>query len=314
MNYNLNNEAPAGSMKERAMVFINAMNSALPPRDRELLENLRIYGNARLRSIADEQLTPKFISPTGLPHDAVLLGRTAFVDRSTLRGILRDFTHPSAYTTRVLIVSGDGPCGKTYSWEFIRHLAICTGAIPQRLRLKDAGYTPRQFLDYSFQLLGIDTSEMPKMIDDPQEARIEPVMIWFKGRKLPTIAKPHWLVIDDLNDESVTKPVREAAYALAYCAEEAKANLWVALLGYNEPITDQELGQIGEEQPTFPDVQLVADHFMMIAARGPVPLERERARRRARSIFGRYSLIDKEAMMRIKKEIEEEDARLMRGQ
>ena len=120
LGINLDNIAPEGGLKDRAIQLIASLNTNRPrPRDREFLEKLRICPNARLRQVADELLTPNFFAPNDDPHDAIMLGEYAFVDRAELRTKLRDFTSPSHYTTRVLVVRGLEPCGKSYSWQFL---------------------------------------------------------------------------------------------------------------------------------------------------------------------------------------------------
>ena len=44
LNLSLDNLAPRGSLKDRALELINHLNSRLPPRDRELLEQLHPGG------------------------------------------------------------------------------------------------------------------------------------------------------------------------------------------------------------------------------------------------------------------------------
>jgi hypothetical protein len=314
LEIDLNNLAPSGNLKERALKLIMEMNGSFPARDRLLLEKLQLYGNANLKAIANELLAPTFYSPTGDPHDAIVLGRTAFVDRSDLRSFIREFTNPTPFTTRILIVRGDQPCGKSYSWEFVRHLALSSvGAVPHRLRLKNTSYTPRQLFEQVGILLRLDTSKMPQMSDDPQLARIDPLIIWFKS-ELPTLTRAYWLVIDDLNDPSVTPAMREAAYAIAYYVEEAKQNLWVALLGYNEPIIDPELRYIAQESARFPDAALVAKHFEDIAKVSPKPLTFARAQEIAELLFTKFSKIDKEAMIKLTFIIETMGEKLKLGQ
>lgn len=55
-DYNLQNEAPTGTLRYRALKFITDMNTSGPPRDRELLKELSVEGNANLRSIAEDLL------------------------------------------------------------------------------------------------------------------------------------------------------------------------------------------------------------------------------------------------------------------
>lgn len=316
LDFNLNNEAPVGSVKERAIQFISKMNSSLPPRDRELLEELSRRGNQALQRVAREMLAPTFYSPSpnNDPHHAILLGKAAFVDRANLRHIMTEFTQPTPFTTRILIIRGEQPGGKSYSWEYLRHLAVSSvGATPQRLRLENKDYTPRQLLEQVVLLLGLDTSGMPQMTDDPQLARIDPLINWFKG-KLPTLKQAYWLVIDDLNAESVTPAMRETAYAIAYSAEEIKSNLWVALLGYNTPITDPELRFIAREDAQFPDAKLVAQHFECIARGSPMPLTLKRAQEIANLLFSKFPTIDKGSMIELTLLIEKMGEMLRAGQ
>jgi len=315
LNINLGNIAPMGSMKERANKFISHMNSALPPRDRELLELLRLQGNAALRAIADEFLAPTFYSPTGNPHDAVILGRSAFINRSNLRLVLRDFTSPNPFTTHVLIVRGDRPCGKSYSWEFLRHLAVnSAGALPQRLRLKDKLYTPKELLEQAALLIRLDLSRLPPMADDPQLSRIDPLINWFKG-ELSSLQRPYWLVIDDLNDPSVTSAMREMAYAIAYSVEETKAeNLWVVLLGYNWPITDPDLRYTAQEDAEFPDPSSIAKHLEWVAQPSQNPLTPARAREITDLLFSKFPKLDKENMIKMTSLVETMGEKLKLGQ
>jgi hypothetical protein len=279
------------------------------------LEELRRRGNAKLKEVANELLKPTFYSPTGDPHDAIVLGRTAFVDRANLRQVVHDFTNPSPFTTRVLIVRGDQPCGKSYSWEFLRHLAVSiVGAVPQRLRLKNTGFTPREIFVQVGLLLDLGLSGLPSMRDEPQLARITPLINWFKGQMV-TLQKRYWLVIDDLNDASTTPDLRAAAYALALSIEESKPdNLWIALLGYNEPIIDEDLIYVAQEDAQFPGASFIAEHFEHIANAGPKPLTSVTALRMAKRLCAKFPKLDKESMIKLRVSIENIGEKLKLGQ
>ena len=315
----LSDEAPNAGMSEAALKLITILNTCLPPRDGELLEEIRARGTARLQAVAEELLRPGFFSPTGDAHDAILLGRTAFVDRADLRRELRAFTNPDPYTTRMLVVRGDAPCGKSYSWEFLRHLAWASvGAKPLRLRLRNANYTPRELVDAAFRLLDFDVDRLPTLADDPQLARIEPLISAFKGQLATMGQQRYWLVIDDLNDPGVTPSVSETAFALAQSVEESRPDrLWVALLGYNAPITDTELRFVAQEYPRFPDAACVAEHFGFMAAAGPAgadPLTPERAREIADVLFEKYAELDKAAMTELTPRLEQMGEKLRLGE
>lgn len=316
LEVNLLNEAPGATAKEAALKLVTLLNTSMPPRDAELLERLRERGNARLKAVVAELLTPGFFSPTDDPHDAILLGRTAFVDRADLRARLREFTNPSPYTTRVLVVSGNEPCGKSYTWEFLRHLAwVTVGAKAHRLRLRATGYTPRQLVEEAFALLRLDKSGLPPMTDDPQLARIEPLITEFKGQVATMGEQRYWLVIDDLNDASVLPATAETAFALAQAVEEVKPDqLWLALLGYNAPITDSELRYVAKDDPRFPDPDGVAEHFRCIAEVSPKPLTPERALEIATVMFSKYAQLDKAAMIELTPELEQMGEKLRLGE
>jgi hypothetical protein len=315
LGVNLANEAPGADAKGMAFKLATLLNAATPPRDAELLEAVHARGNAALKAVVAELLRPAFFSPSGDPHDAILLGRRAFVDRDDLRATLKEFTNPSPYSTRVLIVSGNEPCGKSYTWEFLRHLAWASvGAKAQRLRLKATGYTPRQLVEQVFALLQLDRSGLPEMKDDPQLARVEPLIAEFKGKLATMGPQRYWLVIDDLNDTSALPSTAETAFALAQAVEEVKPDaLWMALLGYNAPITDPELLYVARDDPRFPDPVCVAAHFRCIAETSPSPLTQERALEIASVLFSKYDALDKAAMTELTPLLERMGEKLRQG-
>lgn len=297
LGVNLANIAPEGDVKRRAFTFINYMATQLPPRDGELLEKLRDGPNAALQTLAKLLLRPSYFSPTGNPHDAILLGRTAFVDRAELRKALHTFTEKSSnYSTRVLIVRGDQPGGKSYSWRFLQHLAGENNARAVRLRLEGTSYTPRQFFEQIFLLLSLPISRLPTLSDDPQQTRIDSLINAFRG-EIVNLTRRYWLVIDDLNNDFVTPPIREAALAVACAVEDQRPeNLWVALLGYNREVVNDDLRHSERDDAEFPSREAVGKHFELIAAASPRPLTEAQAREEADRIFQKFPRLDKAAM------------------
>lgn len=317
LDVKLNNLAPDGTLKTRARRFISAMTSSQPPRDREMLERLLIEGNAGLKRVAEDLLKPAFISTQGDdPYHAIALGRAAFLDRQDLREELPEFTDPGSDTTRVLIVNGKEPCGKSYTWRFLQHLSLnVVGAEFHRMRLQESNPTTRAFFEAVGRRLGLSLAgtDFPEAADDPQEEKTLPYIAWLDGQ-VGTLMEPHWLIIDDLNHQEVKKPAREAAYALARFAEEKKGNLWVALLGYNEAITDSELDYIAGDEAAFPSPSSVAQYFECLSAVSPQPLTSEEAREWADLLFPAQATIDKEVMSNLKKKIEKMGEKFKRGQ
>lgn len=313
LEVNLPNLAPNVNLKESAIKLLTHLNSQMPPRVDQFLELLSKGNNARLRAVATELLTPTYYSPTGNAHDAILLGKTAFVARDDLRRVLREFTNPSPVTTRVLVVRGDEPGGKSYSWQFLRHLASVFGCYPVPLRLKRTSYTPRKLLEQVYHLLGLDPATIPELTDDPQLARIDSLINAFTG-KITTLTKRYWLVIDDINDPSVTPAIRDMAYALAYSVEDVKPeNLWIALIGYNLPIADPELRHVAVDEAEFPSPASVAKHLALISNHGPAPLTTERAQEIADLLFSKFPKLDKQAMIQLTSDFEVMGEKLEKG-
>lgn len=303
--------------RERALKLVRHLKGAFPPRDGELLEMLRTRGNSQLKALAARLMAPNYFPPNGDPHNAILLGRTAFIARQKLRTAMRDFTTGANHlSTRVLVVRGNVPCGKTYTWEYLRHLALGVGAQPLRLRLQGRGesYSPRHLFEDVFGLLDIDAAALPPLPDGPQLARLEALLAAFKG-KIVGLKRRSWLVIDDLNDVVVTQAVQEAAFAIAQAAEELKPqHLWVALLGYNTMIVDPELRFIAEDDPEFPTPNSVAQHLKAVSAAGPNPLQDARATEIAALLFQKHAALDKAAMIRLTVDVEKLGERLRAGQ
>lgn len=314
---NLENEWPGLSLLASAFNLLSFLNGQVPSRIDVFLETLTPRANARLRATIDQILTPAYYSPNGEPdpYKAILLGRAAFIDRQRLRELLRNDFHPTPFSTRVLVVSGNKPGGKSYSWEFIRHLAQSQGAEPQRLRLRRTSYTPREFFEQVYRLLGWGekTQTLPELKDDPQLARIDPLLNALKG-ELNTLNKRYWLVVDDLNEPSVTQAVRESAFALASTVEDAKPqNLWVVLLGYNDTIDDSELRFIAKDDAEFPSQESIAKHLELVSQISANPLPPERAKEMVSVLFSKYGDLDRGAMIKITSAVEVMGEKLKQG-
>lgn len=304
------------SFRGGAVRLIRHLNAKLPPRDAELLEMVRTgkHSNAALRAVASALMTPNYFSPNGDPHEAIVLGRTAFIARPGLRLSIRDFTTVSAFTSRMMVVRGDAPGGKSYTWEYLRHLAFATtGAQPLRLRLKGKGekFEPRHLFQEVFSLLDIEGSTL--LPDDPQLSRLDALLARFKG-KLIGLTRRCWLVIDDLNDATVLPPVREAAFAIAHAVEELKSDkLWVALLGYNPSIVDPELRHIVKDDAEYPSQTEIALHLQALSNASAKPLGPNRTDALVALLFQKYPQLDKAAMIELTDDVEHIGEKLRSG-
>jgi hypothetical protein len=307
VSVNLDNLAPVGSLKTRAETLLKVLNSERPPRDRQLLQVITNMGptqiNQAIQDLAAEYLHPTY-APSGDPHDALLLGRSGFFGRADLRQNIREFTSPNNNSSRVLIVRGAEPGGKTHSWGFLLHLGMGIGVKPVRLQLNKGKYSPRQVVEAVCHLLQLNSGSLPKLVDDPQPMRIvADLSNWFQGQ-LASLQHDYWLVIDDLNDPNVDPATRLAAYELARVVESNKAQrLWVVLLGYNEAVTDREMRWCVKDDASFFTAKMLAGHFAALAPPGQ-PLAEPQASQYAELVFSKYPRLDRDAMNELSSEAE----------
>lgn len=311
---NLSNIAPDGSVQTRAEVLLKYLNTARPPRDRELLEAiLEHFGSSRaaLRCTVDQLMAPTFYPSDA--HNALLLGRMGFFGRTGLRMGLRAFTQHSSFSSRVLIVEGSVPGGKSYTWKFLSHLAKQAGATPLLLSLKGINHEPRSFVREIALLLQLDLSTLPPLADEPKMMRMSALVNWFQGQ-LVDLRRPYWLVVDDLNEPDVIAEVRACAYALASVVERVKPdNLWMALLGYNDPITDRDMRLCVRDVAAFPTAEVLAKDFVSLAAVSAVPLNPAKAAEYAQLLFSKYQMIDHDAMEELTAAAEDLGQTLLQG-
>lgn len=317
LDLRLDELAPVGTLRERAVAVVSYVNGQRRPRDREFLQLLRKHGdNAALEELAGTLLTPPYY-PDGDALDAVLLGKIPFVGRQSLRELLRPFVEHPDDPPRVLVVRGAEPGGKSYTWEFLRHLAARSGALAQWLPLADMDYRPRQVLVEALTLLGLSDDSVPPMADDPQDSHLQPLVNSFMGA-IPELERPSWLVIDDLNHPRVALPVRELAYALAKRVEyTGLPNLHLVLLGYNDPIPDARI-ELRTDRPQFPEVCRLAQYLtLMASASGGEPLPAGLAAHLAELLVKRNSPPDpsltKECMQKLSYEIGQLGRKLWEG-
>lgn len=305
----------AGTLENKVRDVVVHLIGQRPRRDDELLEALLRRGNAALRNLATVLLDPPYYSPTNDPVDAILLGEMPFVDRRDLRAAVRRFVNPTVNSTRVLVVRGTLPGGKSYTRQFLRHLAGLNGVVFQPISLAGADLTPRQLVEEVFTLLEMDRGALPPAVDDAADAtQIRPLLTAFQA-KVHRLDRRYWLVIDDLNDRSVTSLVRETAHKLAAVVETVKPeNLGVALLGDNDQFADADLALAAQEDAVFPDAHGLAEHYALLAATGPLPLTTELALDYATRELAKFPQLTKLDMIGLTVQVKRTGEQLRRGE
>ncbi|MGB8860311.1 MAG: hypothetical protein WCC60_13680 [Ilumatobacteraceae bacterium] len=264
---------PAETYPEGVVKVVCNLCARQPSLRAPLLWLMRDHGTSDMVTVAVELLTPSYFSPSGLPIDAMTLGPRSFIDRADLRQRLAAFEQPSLYTSRVAVIAGEQPGGKSYSWYFLQHLAAAWGVgnIQSLSLSKLSPLSPYHLVASALQLLHLEGVSLPPFIDTPQLAHVNPLEIAFQGA-LPQLEDRFWLVIDDLNDVAVDTIVKEMAYAMARAAEQLKSNLFVVLIGYNQPIMDELFSFAVRDSARFPDASEIAHHVTQLVNRGGVEL------------------------------------------
>lgn len=231
-------EAPNGPYDQRVRDLVDVLQARGLSGD--LVEAVGAESlNASQRRTLQEILSQDFVAPTNDPHEAILLGRLSFMNRTRLRQHLKEFTNPGAHSGRVIVVRGPSPSGKTHSWHLVRHLAHLANAKPEFVPIGyKASCGPVDLMLRIRRILGLSDRDWPVLADDPQESQASVQLAdWFMGR-LPELRIPRWLVIDDLNGPSPTLDTLELVNELAVRIENAKPdNLWLVLLGFDRRIT-----------------------------------------------------------------------------
>lgn len=309
------------TFSERAHALITHFTTASPRGDRRLLQALRDHGNASVGALARQYLADEpFFSPTDQPYEAIVIRRSAFVDRRDLREELAAFANARPWTG-VLVVSGTGTCGKSYTWELLRHVAAYANVTPIMLRCLDRfdqpRYSePRELVEAVFRVLGLKPDDsLPSRIDDPQPARTVPDLVDAFVGHLPALPRPCWLVIDNLDHPALPSIVRETALELAKAVETHQPDrLWLALLGYDEAFGDGfDLNQVVRDDARFPSVEDLAEHLTHLAKAGGHPPEPDQARQWAAALVTKYPGETKAERMVLTRAIEDMGKKILSG-
>ncbi|MGH8827478.1 MAG: hypothetical protein ACRDVZ_07740 [Jiangellaceae bacterium] len=169
------------------------------------------------------------------PYDRVLIGsghRRAFIDREDLRKHLRELVKDEG--ARVLVITGEGNPGKTYSTYLIGELEDRIGSF--------TAYTI-DFSEWPGQPLGpvgvmtqvarlFNWSEPALDRSEPEPDLAFTIMTWFRGR-IADLARPTWLIFDGLDKGKVTDSGMLLIKQLASEAERlASRRLRVVLIGF----------------------------------------------------------------------------------
>jgi hypothetical protein len=115
------NGTPDALSKKTIEICIRSQYQLAPPALAVLLENLINFGHPELAPLRNRILHPPPAPVSRDPFDAMILSnRLPFMDRGSLRSILRSMCSPN-FRIPILAISGDVESGRSHSAELVAH-------------------------------------------------------------------------------------------------------------------------------------------------------------------------------------------------
>lgn len=145
---------------------------------------------------------PGATSPSGLavgdPYGSQLVGEQIFINRTKLRAHLKDLL--SASRSRVLVVTGDRPCGKSYTWFYVRQRELLGEAEPVLIDLKDwtEPVSPVDLMSSIALQLRLPEPVIDQYAQGAAQARR--LRDWLVGQLRPQEDSGRWLLVFDSLD------------------------------------------------------------------------------------------------------------------
>lgn len=234
----------------------------------DLLEMLRASRFPAVREIATRMLADATVAATGAartppagggatadPYRSHLVGELLFIDRTPLRAHVKDLL--SDTPSRVLVVTGARPCGKSYTWHYVQHLAGHLADITPVLVDLGEWVEPSRPMELMTSI-ALQLRLPPPTVDEHAQsaAQVQSLRDWLVGQLLDREGR--WLFVFDSLDHVAQR--EETLQLIEYLAGAAirrrLTGLRVVLLGYAdrlpidplESVLTEEIGDIGEPE------------------------------------------------------------------
>jgi hypothetical protein len=234
-------------------------------------------GNVSLGAVAPESHTATSIgsdiSPMADPYLSQMIGgQQPFIDRSALHGYFKDLL--SGTTSRVLVVTGDRPCGKSYTWFFISQPELLAGFTPVLVDLSEAKepYSPVEVMSSIALQLHLEEPAIDRHAQQTAQARR--LRDWLVGQLQQNNPDGRWLLVfDSLDHVGQQEETLQLIELLAGAAiRQRLPGLRVILLGYAnrllidplESVLTEQVGDIGEPE--------LREFFRMLAQQAKLPI------------------------------------------
>lgn len=179
---------------------------------------------------------PGATSPSALtvvdPYACQLVGEQIFIDRTMLRAHLKDLL--SASPSRVLVVTGARPCGKSYTWFYVRQPELLGEAVPVLIDLSEwtEPVPPLDVMSSIALQLGLSEPAIDQHAQGAAQARR--LRDWLVGQLRPQEDSGRWLLVFDSLDHAAQRD--ETLQLIEFLARAAitqrPPGLRMILLGY----------------------------------------------------------------------------------
>jgi len=158
-----------------------------------------------------------------------------FVNRHELRNHLQHITQDNSQW-RVLSLHGMGTCGKTYSWNFIREIALTIGRRPVYADLSQSNFELMNACEEIARRLDLGWEPIKKMLeDDPQPQQVARRFWRELGVHSAKLSDSCWLVVDGLSSPKLDADVSQYLIPrlLAEISINPLPNVFPILIGEN---------------------------------------------------------------------------------
>ncbi len=195
-------------------------------------------------------------SANGDPYLSHLAGQRPFIDRSVLRTHLKDLL--SGSPRRVLVITGERPCGKSYTWFYVRQPELLDGMTPVLVDLSeftDPGL-PVDLMSSIAVQLGLPPPTVDKYAQGAAQARY--LRDWLVGQLLLRNGDGRWLLVFDSLDRVAQRDetLQLIEFLAGAAIRDRLTGLRVILLGYAnrlpidvlDSVLTEEIQDIGEPE------------------------------------------------------------------
>jgi Effector-associated domain 1 len=200
------------------------------------------------------------------PFLSHLVGQQPFIDRTVLHKHLEDLISDSA--SRVLVITGERPCGKSYTWFYVRQPELLGGITPVLVDLSEWADPSHPVEVMSSIALQLGLTE-PTIDEHAQgAAQAQRLRDWLVGQLQPLEhGGRRWLLVFDSLDHPAQRDdtLQLIEFVAGAAIRQRVAGLRVILLGYAnrlpisplEAVLEEEIHDIGKPE--------LRDFFLLLA-------------------------------------------------